>query len=414
MKVFKKSGAVAALVALSLIATACGGSSAKAVDFVFFGGITATGAPLVRSQMTAAGLGDLAFMGGDGIVDGDSKESYVGTAGAAAANSFGSVAGINEELIPDAAGFAAKFEAEFGKAPGAYAASSYACTQVLLTAIGKAAVAGEVNRETVRATAVDPTAKYLTALGTVTFDEVGDTTQRIISLYKVDGGKWSFVDQVNAGEDQTGGDEVTYGAASNGKTLKIGISLPLSGASAASSEPARDGALLAINEANEKGGVGSDGSHAPDIAAADMTAFVADTDVVGVVGPFNSGSAKAQIPVSNEAGLFQCSPSNTNPTLTIGEDGKTLRAANPDKINYVRLCSNDNFQGAALAKYAYTTLNLRSALVIDDTETYGKGLADVFAAEFTKLGGTVVGREAAAKTTTDYAAILSKYVPVTK
>ena len=159
---------------------------------------------------------------------------------------------------------------------------------------------------------------------------------------------------------------------------------------------------------------GSDGSHAPDIAAADMTAFVADTDVVGVVGPFNSGSAKAQIPVSNEAGLFQCSPSNTNPTLTIGEDGKTLRAANPDKINYVRLCSNDNFQGAALAKYAYTTLGLRSALVIDDTETYGKGLADVFAAEFTKLGGTVVGREAAAKTTTDYAAILSKYVPVTK
>ena len=86
MKVFKKSGAVAALVALSLIATACGGSSAKAVDFVFFGGITATGAPLVRSQMTAAGLGDLAFMGGDGIVDGDSPESYVGTAGAAAAS----------------------------------------------------------------------------------------------------------------------------------------------------------------------------------------------------------------------------------------------------------------------------------------------------------------------------------------
>jgi len=209
--------------------------------------------------------------------------------------------------------------------------------------------------------------------------------------------------------------------------LNIRIWLPLSGASAASSEPARDGALLAINEANTLGGVGGykfeavikdhtgpDGSHAPDIAAADMTAFVADTDVVGVVGPFNSGSAKAQIPVSNEAGLFQCSPSNTNPSLTQGEDGKTLRAANPDKINYVRMCSTDSFQGAALAKYAYTTLGLRSALVMDDTETYGKGLADVFAAEFAKLGGTVVGREAAAKTTTDYAAILSKYVPVTK
>ena len=425
MKVFKKSGAVAALVALSLVATACGGSSAKAVDFVFFGGITATGAPLVRSQMTAAGLGDLPFMGGDGIVDGTSPESFIGTAGAASANSFGSVAGINESLIPDAAGFQAKFAAEFGKDPGAYAASSYACTQVLLTAISKAAAAGEVSRETVRAAAVDPTAKYETALGSVSFDEVGDTTQKIISLYEVKNGAWEFVDQVNAGEDQTGGDKPTYGDASAGKVLKIGISLPLSGASAASAEPARDGALLAINEANALGGVGgytfeavikdhtgSDGSHAPDIAAADMTAFVADVDVVGVVGPFNSGSAKAQIPVSNEAGLFQCSPSNTNPSLTIGEEGKTLRAANPDKINYVRLCANDNLQGDALAKYAYNTLGLRSALVIDDTETYGKGLADVFAKVFAELGGTVVGREAAAKTTTDYAAILSKYVPV--
>lgn len=425
MKVFKKSGAVAALVALSLVATACGGSSAKAVDFVFFGGITATGAPLVRSQMTAAGLGDLPFMGGDGIVDGTSPESFIGTAGAASANSFGSVAGINEGLIPDADGFKAKFAAEFGKDPGAYAASSYACTQVLLTAISKAAAAGDVTRETVRAAAVDPTAKYDTALGSVSFDEVGDTTQKIISLYEVKSGAWEFVDQVNAGEDQSGGDKPTYGDASAGKVLKIGISLPLSGASAASAEPARDGALLAINEANALGGVGgytfeavikdhtgSDGSHAPDIAAADMTAFVADADVVGVVGPFNSGSAKAQIPVSNEAGLFQCSPSNTNPSLTIGEDGKTLRAANPDKINYVRLCANDNLQGDALAKYAYETLGLRSALVIDDTETYGKGLADVFAKVFAELGGTVVGREAAAKTTTDYSAILSKYTPV--
>ncbi len=425
MKVFKKSGAVAALVAITLIAGACGGS-AKAVDMVFFGGITATGAPLVRSQMTAAGLGDLAFMGGDGIVDGNSPESYIGTAGASAANSYGSVAGINEELIPDAEGFSAKFKAEFDHAPGAYAASAYACTQVLLTAISKAAAAGEVTRETIRAAAVDPAASYATVLGTVSFDAVGDTTQKIISLYNVVDGNWAFTDQVNTGEDATGGDLPTYGDATAGKTLKIGISLPLSGASLASSGPARDGALLAISEANKLGGVGGykfeavikdhtgpDGSHAPDIAAADMTALVADEAVVGVVGPFNSASAKAQIPVSNEAGLFQCSPSNTNTSLTKGADGETLRAANPDKINYVRLCATDDLQGAALAAYAYTTLGLRSALVIDDTETYGKGLADVFATEFAALGGTVVGREAAAKTTTDYSAILSKYVPVT-
>jgi branched-chain amino acid transport system substrate-binding protein len=36
-------------------------------------------------------------------------------------------------------------------------------------------------------------------LGSVSFDKVGDTTQRIISLYKVDGGKWTFVEEINYG-----------------------------------------------------------------------------------------------------------------------------------------------------------------------------------------------------------------------
>ncbi|HZT18902.1 MAG TPA: ABC transporter substrate-binding protein, partial [Dongiaceae bacterium] len=40
-----------------------------------------------------------------------------------------------------------------------------------------------------------------------------------------------------------------------GKTLSIGITLPLTGADAQSAARIKDGALLAIQEANEKGGV---------------------------------------------------------------------------------------------------------------------------------------------------------------
>ena len=58
---------------------------------------------------------------------------------------------------------------------------------------------------------------------------------------------------------------------------------------------------------------------------------------------------------------------------------------------------------------AYNTLGLKSVAIIDDTETYGKGIADAFAAEWEKLGGTVVGREGAPKGTTDYTAILTKF-----
>jgi len=140
------------------------------------------------------------------------------------------------------------------------------------------------------------------------------------------------------------------GGSTTGKTLTIGIGLPLNGSALASAGPARDGALLAIKEASIEGYTlvakildhAKEGAHNPDQAAADMLTFVGDETVVGVVGPFNSGSAFAQIPVSSEAGLLQCSPSNTNPNLTkdlpgaeiSGSDLREGRAA-----NYVRVAA---------------------------------------------------------------------------
>jgi len=210
----------------------------------------------------------------------------------------------------------------------------------------------------------------------------------------------------------TGGDEA--------KTLKIGISLPLSGSSLASAGPARDGALLAIKEANAAGTIKGytlvadikdhavNGVHDPQQGAKDMTALASDTAVVGVVGPFNSSVAKVQIPISNENGLFQCSPANTNPDLTKGEPGKELRPNDP-VINYVRVAATDDIQGPAVATYGIETLGLKKVAIIDDTETYGKGLADAFEAEWKALGGEVVGREGAPKGTTDYLPVLTKF-----
>ena len=71
--------------------------------------------------------------------------------------------------------------------------------------------------------------------------------------------------------------------------------------------------------------------------------------------------------------------------------------------------TTDDIQGPAVAQYGYTTLGTQEASpIIDDTETYGKGIADAFSAELEKLGGTVVGREGAPKGTTDYTAILTR------
>ena len=90
--------------------------------------------------------------------------------------------------------------------PGAYSASGYACAQVVIEALDTAASKGDVTREAVRAAGVDTTTTFQTVLGPVQFDAVGDTNQKIISLYKVDmtaasgKGDWVFVKQINYGQ----------------------------------------------------------------------------------------------------------------------------------------------------------------------------------------------------------------------
>jgi ABC-type branched-subunit amino acid transport system substrate-binding protein len=54
-----------------------------------------------------------------------------------------------------------------------------------------------VTREAVRAALVDTSVTYSTVLGSLSFDEVGDTSQKIISLYEVVDGNWTFVEQID-------------------------------------------------------------------------------------------------------------------------------------------------------------------------------------------------------------------------
>src|SRR5881396_3640726 len=173
--------------------------------------------------------------------------------------------------------------------------------------------------------------------------------------------------------------------AAGGKTIKIGTELPMSGAETANGEPTANGVKLAIKQ-----------------GAANLHTLVADTSVIGVVGPFNSSVAKVEIPISNAAGLLQCSPANTNTGLTYPPDSLQYRPNNPDKINYIRLAAPDSIQGPAGADYTYTDLGAKSVYILDDTEAFGVGVGDSFSARFTELGGTVTKRDSAPKSTTDY------------
>jgi len=203
---------------------------------------------------------------------------------------------------------------------------------------------------------------------------------------------------------------------SKGK-VKIAIELPQQGSEKAASDPIINGIKLAVKLAGGgAGGYGIDipqsaiyddalnGAHDAQTGANNMSKIVADADVIAVIGPLNSSVAQAQIPISNDGGLLQCSPANTNPDLTQGDPAKQLRTK-PN--NYIRVVTTDNIQGPAGAQYIFKVLGKKSVYVIDDTETFGKGVADAFAAEFTKEGGTVVKHDAAPKTTQDYVSIMT-------
>jgi branched-chain amino acid transport system substrate-binding protein len=203
-------------------------------------------------------------------------------------------------------------------------------------------------------------------------------------------------------------------------TLTIGTELPMSGGETANGVPTANGVKLAVAQANAKGGVGGyqlavnvqddalNGVHDPQTGAKNIQTLAADPTVMGIVGPFNSSVAQAEIPISNAAGLLQCSPANTNTGLTYPPDASKYRTTNPTKIAYIRTAAPDSIQGPAGADFVYNDLGKHSVYILDDTETFGVGVANAFEAEFKKLGGTVVAHDSAPKSTTDYTALFTK------
>jgi branched-chain amino acid transport system substrate-binding protein len=201
--------------------------------------------------------------------------------------------------------------------------------------------------------------------------------------------------------------------------VKLGVDLPLSGADASDGIPTRNGVVKAVEDANAKGVPGGfhfvvfdlddavQGKHDPAQGAQNLKNFVADDTVMAVIGPFNSNVAQAEIPIGNDAGLAQISPAATNPGLTKGDSAAKLRTSHPDVNSFFRVCSTDDRQGLADAQSA-RKLGLKRAFIIDDNETYGKGLADVFESQFKALGGTIAGHEHLTAGQNDYKALLTK------
>jgi branched-chain amino acid transport system substrate-binding protein len=140
------------------------------------------------------------------------------------------------------------------------------------------------------------------------------------------------------------------------KTIKVGITLPLTGADAEDALLIKNGAMMAIDEANAKGGVAgykievvtydsgtaTAGQYDPAQAATNTKKLISDLLVVANIGPQMSGEGKAMTPILSQADLATITPSSTNPDIT---DPKMAAQFKPKgKAIYFRTVTTDAFQ----------------------------------------------------------------------
>lgn len=209
-----------------------------------------------------------------------------------------------------------------------------------------------------------------------------------------------------------------------GEVIKIVSSLPRTGSSKGQTDTIVNAIKQRLTEANNQACDGQfslvyedmdDATAAAgkwDAAqeASNANKSVGDPDVMIYIGTFNSGAAKISIPILNQAGLVMISPANTYPGLTKPGTGE---ANEPDvyyptgKRNYTRVVPADDLQGAAAANFAKGQ-GVTKVFILDDTELYGKGIADVFNTKAEEIGLTVVGRESIDGKAADYRALAAK------
>ncbi len=195
------------------------------------------------------------------------------------------------------------------------------------------------------------------------------------------------------------------------KELKVAVLAPLSGGVPTFGVSTRDGALLAINEWNAKGGVlgmkivpiVEDSQCSPDPAVNAANKVINQDKVHYIIGEVCSSASIPVSEIANAAKVIQISPTSTNTNVTVDKNGNT-------KAYIFRACFIDPFQGKVGATFALSNLKAKKAFVMfDQSNDYVKGLAEAFEATFTEGGGQIVGKESyAGKTDTDFSAILAK------
>jgi branched-chain amino acid transport system substrate-binding protein len=200
------------------------------------------------------------------------------------------------------------------------------------------------------------------------------------------------------------------GGGGEGKKVVVGIDLPLQGASKDASDATVNAMKLYLEQQGGKAGkhtvelkvyddsTAAKGAWDDGQCAKNAQAHVSTANEVAVMGTYNSGCAKIEVPTLNQAPdgpLLMVSHANTNPGLTKDWDpGEPAKFYPNGKRNYARVITTDDYQGAAAAQFVAKDLKLKKCAVVNDNQTYGQGVAKAFVDEAKKQGIEITGNDA--------------------
>ena len=202
----------------------------------------------------------------------------------------------------------------------------------------------------------------------------------------------------------------TGGAGGQAPTdLVVSTDLPLQGAAASTNDSTNKLIELYLEQVSSKAGsynislktydnaTAAKGAWDDAACAKNATDHVANANEVAVMGAFNSGCSKIEVPTLNQDStgpMLMVSNANTNPGLT-----KAWDTGEPDKYfptgvrNFARVITTDDYQGQGAAAFAANDLKVTKAFVLNDNQTYGLGVAKAFEESATKNGIQIVGKQ---------------------
>lgn len=163
-------------------------------------------------------------------------------------------------------------------------------------------------------------------------------------------------------------------------TFKIGATGPLTGDNSAYGIAVRNGAVIAIEEINAKGGLNGflfsfdmKDDEAGATKAQDGYFTLYENGMQASIGSVTSGSCKSFVTSAQENGVFSLTPSaSAEEVIKTG-----------DKI--FRVCFGDAQQGEIAAEKLQKTY-AKIGVIYDESDTYSKGLYEAFVAKMSELG----------------------------